>query len=90
MFIASIECEETISFFGQGNTAEEAFQDFSGTSFREHCDCYEVIPGTQLDVQIHKGIWPDDAEWSDDFDPNWQWALGDKVDTKTLVFGKDN
>lgn len=86
MFIASIEFEETISFFGQGNTPEESFEDFSGTPFREHCDCYEVKSGTQLEVHIHKGIWPDDPEWSDDFDPNWQWALGEKVDTKTLVF----
>ncbi|WP_445769415.1 hypothetical protein [Rheinheimera sp.] len=82
MFIASIE----FSFIGKGNTPEEAFNDFTGTPFREHCDYYEVKSGTQLEVHIHKGIFPGDPEWSDDIDPKHQWALGEKVDSKTLVF----
>lgn len=85
MFIASIQYEDTISFFGKGSTPDEAFNDFSKTPFREHCENYEIKPGTTLEVYIHKAIWQDDPEWSDEFDPSWQWALGEKVDTRMLT-----
>lgn len=86
-YIASIQREDTIVFFGKGDTPEEAFQDFMRQAFKEHCDSYEIADGAEVDVFVHKAIFQDDPEWTDEYDPSWQWVLGENIDSiKTKYF----
>jgi len=87
-FIACSQWEDTISHYGEGETQIEAFKDFVDTSeFSEHCIRHDVIDGDKVEVGIFKAINKDDPDWdSEYFESAWSWALGDRVDTKSVQF----
>ena len=88
-FIATAEFdEENIGSFGQGDTAEEAFQDFVGSGeFQEHCYINGFHDGEEVEVGVYQAINKDSPEWDDSvFDEDWEWALGDEAYTKKVEF----
>ena len=87
MFVACIENEENIHFFGSGDTPESALSDFlTGGAFNDHCSAYEVPDGELQEIGIYKAIENGSKDWSEEFDPDWAWALGEQVDTHNVVF----
>ncbi|MFK3873073.1 hypothetical protein [Pseudoalteromonas rhizosphaerae] len=90
LYIACIQNEEVIMFFGEGNTPDKAFKSFIESKLDEHCEFFSVEPGTNIEIGIYKAIMPDDPSWSDDFDPDWSWALGENVDNKKLTYAGKN
>tara|TARA_Y100000782_G_C10171240_1_gene259856 strand:+ start:1337 stop:1606 length:270 start_codon:yes stop_codon:yes gene_type:complete len=89
MFIACIENEENIHFFGSGVTPQSALRDFlGGGAFNDHCSSYEVHDGECLEIGIYKKIENGSQDWSEEFDPDWAWALGDQVETHNVVYNQ--
>ncbi len=87
-FIATAQFEENIKWFGEGATPEAALADFidSGT-FVEYCETKDIPDTSIVEVKIYHAIYNDSPDWDDDlFDPDWQWALGQLVDTKQIQF----
>lgn len=87
-YIACAHFEESIAHFGEDNTPEKAFSDFtSNGEFKEYCICREIEDNTHVEVKVFKAIYKDSPEANeDDFDDGWQWILGDEVSSHQVLF----
>ena len=86
-FIATAEFEETISFYGESDTPQKALSDFlTGGEFKEHCEAVEASVDDEIEVCIYHAVYNGSPEWDDDiYSPEWEFALGKKVDTKLVA-----
>lgn len=87
-FIATAKFEETIKLYGEGATPEAAMADFINSGeFNEHCITHDIPDNSTVEVAVYKAIYNGSPEWDDElFDPNWQWALGERVYAKNIKF----
>lgn len=84
-FIATAQFEDTIYYYGESDTPEKALDDFvSGGEFKEHCEQIESTVEDDVEVGVFKAIYNGTPEWSEEFDPDWEFALGKRVDTKLI------
>ncbi len=87
-FIATAKFEGELGHVGEGDSPELALQDFIKTGeFSDFCKCNNIKDEADVEVGIFKAIQPGSPEWDDEvFDPDWAWAIGDRVDTKNIKF----
>ena len=74
--------EDEILFFGEGDTPEEAIEDFISESASEHGDYYEIPPFTTITIEAYVARYED--SWDEDEkdtaeSQGFQWFLGKKV-----------
>jgi hypothetical protein len=85
-YIATAHFEETISYFGEGDTPEKALEDFMKESFYDHCDSVESESGDIIEIGVFETIKNGDPLWDDEmYDPDWQWVLTKRLDTKNIT-----
>ncbi len=86
-YIACAHFEETIKYFGEGDTPERALSDFFNGDFQLHCEHYDVEDGSCVNVKVFKAIYADSPEANtDDFEDGWKWILGDEVTEEQVQF----
>jgi hypothetical protein len=80
-FIATAQFDdEEISYFGEGDTPEEALSYFN---LDEHISEIECENGDEVEIGIFKAIYKGSEEWNKgDYRDEFQWVLGDRVATK--------
>lgn len=88
-YTATIEVEETITNYGQGEIPDLAYKDFIDKGGVEnHIDYYDLDESRRagLKVEIYKTLWVGDAGCDDLLckSEGWCWMLGDLVDTRTV------
>lgn len=86
-FIACcIDDDEVISNYGEGDTPQQALDDFVGDgSFELHCEMYAVKKGSKVEVFIYSCIPVEDSDWGEEAHPDWEWCLDKKIETKVLI-----
>lgn len=79
-----VDDDETVGFSGEGDTPDEAFNDFiSGGEFEDQCAYWIAAPGDDVEVYIYSVIPIDQSDWpEDERDPKWVWCLDEKVETR--------
>ncbi|MFA0809368.1 hypothetical protein [Microbulbifer epialgicus] len=87
---SEIDTEEQIAFYGEGETAKKALEVFQTSGeFKDYCDCNSVNDGEEVEVRIYKAIYKDDPEWNEEeFNEDFDWVVGECVDTKQLTYYK--
>ena len=85
-FIATAQVKERIVFYGEADSSEKALKDFiSSGEFKEHCEAIDANVDDEIEVSIFKAIYNGSSEWDDDIhDPEWEFVIGEKVDTKQI------
>ncbi len=83
-FVACADDCDEILFYGEGDTPDEAFDEFiNGGEFEGWCDYVLADKGADIEVYIYTVIEPDKSDWPDDeFNPNWMWVLDKKAETR--------
>ena len=87
-FIATVETEGTINWFGEGSTIEEALADYlDNDEFNDYCECSDIKDGEVVEVCVYTTILNHSEEWDVNlYDPDYEWVLKDKVYTKLETF----
>jgi hypothetical protein len=85
-FIATAQFEDTIYYYAESDTPEKALDDFiSGGEFKEHCESIESYIDEKIEVCTYKAIYKGSSGWDEDlFDEEWEFALGEKVDSQLI------
>jgi hypothetical protein len=84
-FIATAQFEDTIYYYGESDTPEKALDDFiSNGEFKEHCVSIEADIEDDVEIGIFEAIYKNSPHWSEDFDQDWEFALGQRVATKLI------
>jgi hypothetical protein len=86
-FIATAQFEDTVCFYGESDTPEKALKDFTSSGeFKEHCESIDAVVDDEVEVRIFKAIYKGSEDWDEDVhDPDWEFVLGEKVDTHLIV-----
>jgi len=86
-YIATAQSEDTISFYGESDSPENALAEFlKGTAFKDHCESVDASAGDEISVGIFKAIYNGDPDWDDElYESEWRWVLGERVDTKRIT-----
>jgi hypothetical protein len=81
-----IDDDESIPFFGTGDTPDDAFNDFMGNGeFEDQCAYWIAAPGDNVEVKIWSVVSVEESDWpADEANPNWQWVLHRLQDTRTV------
>lgn len=88
MYHASIEIEDSIYFYGVGDTPDEALEDFLlGSEFSASCEYLEIDSG-EVEVSVYSVVSPEDANLEEgSFEEEWTWVLDEIVMTKVVSVG---
>ncbi|WP_027859756.1 hypothetical protein [Marinobacterium jannaschii] len=81
--------EECISFFGAGDTPDEALANFIAQPIRDYAKEVGVAAGEDIEVQIWTAGTAAEAGWSESEAPDFSWFLLKKLDTKNVVLQKN-
>lgn len=82
-YVATAVFEERIANFGEGDTAEEALDDFMVEALCSHLDDIEAEEGDTFEIGVYTTIENGSPEWDEDmFDDEYEWVLKDRVITK--------
>lgn len=86
-YIACAHFEESIHHFGEAESPEKALADFVDGDFADYCDCRDIEDEEYVEVRVFKAIYNGSPEWNDeDYDPDWDWVLGEQVDSKQIQY----
>lgn len=79
---------DTVKWIGEGETPSAAFDDLINSGeFKDYCECKGFEDESIVEVRVFKAIFKGDPEWDDFlFDEDWEWALGEQVDSKKVMF----
>lgn len=86
-YTACITNEETVSYFGQGDTPDEAIDDFVDSGgFVDECGSLDFSIGSKVTVQVWTTIHKDDnGSFNDEeYDDDFEWYLGDHVESREM------
>lgn len=84
-FCATCIDDEEIYECGLGDTPDDAFNEFmSNGHFQAYCESNFDAPGSDVEVYIYNCVDPKDSPWGDEADPDWDWCLDGKVETRIV------
>ena len=84
-FIATAQFEDTIYNYAESDTPDKALDDFlTGGEYKEYCESIEATIEDDVELGVFRAIYKGTPEWRDDFDPDWAFALGERVNTKII------
>lgn len=86
-YVACANFEGGIAFYGAADSARKAFIEFiESGSFAEFCTHYKKEHG-DVEVGIFKVIREGDKGWEpESYEDDYDWVLGDKVDSKVVTW----
>ncbi len=90
-YVATAEAEEEIiTFYGAGETPEEALSEFNAQAILDYAQYWEVSDGSEIEVDVYTAGTPGEAGWDEeDANPDWSWCLINKVSTHIVILEKD-
>lgn len=85
-FCATCEDEGTVYFSGQGDTPEEAFNEFmTNGQFEDQCAEWIAAPGDPIEVLIYSVVDIKDSAWpEEEIESGWAWCLDEKIENRIV------
>ena len=83
-YIALCTDDDTVGFCGEGDTVDEAFDEFmSNGEFDDQCAYWIAAPGDGVEVHIYSTMNIEDSDWpKEEIKPHWEWCLNEKIETR--------
>ena len=83
-FCATCIDDEEIFEYGVGDTPDAAFHEFmTNGHFQAYCERHFDAPGNDVEVYIYTCIDPKDSPWGEEGNPEWEWCLDKKIETRS-------
>ena len=76
--------EDVLSYFGGGDTPDEAYEEFmQNGEFEQECEYWGARAGDPRDVYIYTTVCVEDSDWEEEErHPEWVWCLDKKIETR--------
>ena len=89
--IACIDPEEVVSYFGEGKTLDEAFEDFMKHELENYCSHWEIENGAALFVGLYEAVEVNDEGLSADEEDlldseGFEWVLRRKIEEREITY----
>lgn len=87
-YVACAEPDGEIYNYASGDTPQEAFDNFMGQEFFDHCNNCELDDGDSVEVCVFEQLLVADLSEeeidAEGLDPDWKFYTGDEVMRKTM------